>query len=177
MIRIGVISDTHFQDLGAGLEFFTDLCRGPFADVETILHAGDLVHPDLLACFDEKPVIGVRGNCDDAVSGLPERRILETAGFHIGLVHGYGSPDLIEENARASFAAEQIDVLVFGHSHYPCCRRQRDLLLFNPGSPTDRREAPFRSVGILELSDTVRGKIINLDSAGSTAADLYGVCS
>lgn len=48
------------------------------------------------------------------------------------------------------------DVVVFGHSHVPWNEPGVDRqLLFNPGSPTERRQQPHRSVGILELADGV----------------------
>ena len=45
-------------------------------------------------------------------------------------------------------------VVVFGHSHAPENRAGLDgQLLFNPGSPTDRRAQPHHTYGVLELDD------------------------
>ena len=166
-MKIGVISDTHIAELAAGLEFFRRLCSGPFAGVDVILHAGDIVHPDLLHCVTDKPIVGVRGNCDAADPALPEKRICEHSGYRIGLVHGWGGPAGLVANVIDAFAGEQLDAVVFGHSHYPLCRQEGDLLLFNPGSATDRRDAPFHSVGILTLTERLAGQIINLEVAGA----------
>jgi len=35
-------------------------------------------------------------------------------------------------------------------------------LFFNPGSPTDNRFAKYRSIGFLELGDTIEGTIVKL---------------
>jgi hypothetical protein len=44
------------------------------------------------------------------------------------------------------------DVVVFGHSHIPWNEGGIDgQLLFNPGSPTERRRQPQCTYGILEL--------------------------
>jgi predicted phosphodiesterase len=43
-------------------------------------------------------------------------------------------------------------VVVFGHSHIPVCDDDGDLLLLNPGSPTDRRRQPHFSMATLECS-------------------------
>ena len=42
-------------------------------------------------------------------------------------------------------------VVVFGHSHMPCNEWHDGRLLFNPGSPTERRREPLHSYGVLEL--------------------------
>ena len=44
-------------------------------------------------------------------------------------------------------------VVVFGHTHLPVCEDSDGLLLLNPGSPTERRRAPFRSFAELDLGD------------------------
>ncbi len=163
-MKLGVLSDTHFTSLADGLGFMQRLCDGPFAEVDLILHAGDIVHPDLFFCFDTKPVLAVRGNCDEAAPGLPMRRVEEFAGFRIGMTHGWGPQRGIVGQVLGSFADEPLDVLIFGHTHYPLCRYKDDLLLFNPGSAIDRRDAPYHSVGILELGARVDASIINLDT-------------
>lgn len=166
LIRIGVISDTHFSSLDEGLEFFDDLLVGVFADVELILHAGDVVHPELLASITDRPIVAVRGNCDAAAPDLPQQRIVSRGGYRIGMIHGWGGLSDLEPRVRAAFAGEALDVLVYGHSHFPVCRREGSLLLINPGSPTDRRQAPFHSVALLTLGRRVSGKIVNLDARG-----------
>ncbi len=176
-MKIGVISDTHFVDLATGLVFMDALCHGPFADVELILHAGDIVHPDLLSCFDAKPIVAVCGNCDEPSALLPEKRVLEAGGFRIGLVHGWGGPAGIVANVLSRFEGDKLDALVFGHSHYPLNRHNGDLLLFNPGSATDRRKAPYHSVGILEVNDSITGSIINIDELYEQFIDPEGVCA
>ena len=52
-IRIGVISDTHLPDSADAQAFLTDLIDNILEPVDMILHAGDLVAPDLLAAFAE----------------------------------------------------------------------------------------------------------------------------
>jgi len=117
----------------------------------------------------------VRGNCDEAAPDLPEKRIYEAAGFRIGLIHGWGGPDGIVSNVLSSFADVPLDALVFGHSHYPLCRQNGHVLLFNPGSATDRRAAPFHSVGILTLAEKLTGQIVNLDRAFKSMSKYDGV--
>jgi len=55
-------------------------------------------------------------------------------------------------------------VVVFGHSHIPVNEWHDGLLLFNPGSPTDRRRQPKHTMGLLRLVDgTIEGQIIPLE--------------
>jgi predicted phosphodiesterase len=49
-------------------------------------------------------------------------------------------------------------VVVFGHSHFPVDEPGQDgQILFNPGSATQRRRAPTRSLGRLAIGE---GKLI-----------------
>ena len=162
-MKIGVLSDTHVNSLDAGMVLARKLMSGPFADVDIIIHAGDHIHPDLDSCFYPLPWYGVRGNMDRAQDTLPDKRILSLADKKIGMVHGWGSPYGIETRVMDLFAGFSLDVLVFGHSHRPVCYKVGQVLLFNPGSPTDRRAAPYHTVGILDLGADVSGEIICID--------------
>lgn len=161
-MKIGVVSDTHFEYLDQGVHFFTELFTSVFADIDLMLHAGDIVHPDLLECLIDKPIMAVRGNCDEA--GLPMQRVVQAGNFRIGLIHGWGGRNDLEARVCGSFADEDIDGVVYGHSHVPLVKRSGGLLIMNPGSPTDKRQAPFHSVGLITVGRRLTGKIINLDA-------------
>lgn len=161
-MKIGVVSDTHFEYLEQGVDFFTQLFSSVFSDIDLLLHAGDTVHADLLDCLTEKPIVAVRGNCDAA--GLPTQRVVSAGDFRIGLIHGWGGLKDLESRVIDSFADEDIDGLVYGHSHFPLVKRAGGLLIMNPGSPTDKRQAPFHSVGMITVGRRLTGKIINLDA-------------
>lgn len=162
-MQIGVVSDTHFRSLRDGIVLFERLLEGPFAEAELILHAGDVGAPQILDGFLEVPLVAVRGNTDAANANLPEQRVLELAGFRIGLIHGWGPLAGLESRVLGELSAARLDCLIYGHSHYPMCRQRDGLLLFNPGSPTDRRSAPCHCVGVLELGQTLVGHILSLD--------------
>jgi len=164
LVRIGVVSDTHFEGVAAGLDFFTGLFDDVFAGIDLLLHAGDIVHADVLTAITGCPVLAVRGNCDAAADDLPNQRIVSCSGFRIGMIHGWGTTADIEHRVCSAFSGEHLDALIYGHSHFPVCRREGHLLLLNPGSPTDRRQSPFHSVGLLHLGQRLSGQIINLDS-------------
>jgi putative phosphoesterase len=164
MIRIGVLADTHLPDNREATAFLQALAARHFADTAMILHAGDVVAPGVLEALAPCPVYGVRGNMDPVMPGFPYKRVLEIDGVRIGLIHGWGPPAGLAGRVRAEFADTPLDCLVFGHSHVPLCQREGALLLFNPGSATDRRGQPSTSVGILEVAGgAIAGRIVWLD--------------
>jgi len=171
MPLIGVLSDTHIRDLQRGISFLSRLEERCFAEADIILHAGDMVNADILMAFGDRTVHAVRGNMDLPARGVPARKIIEVGGFRIGLIHGWGEPEGLEERVTREFDQERIDCLVYGHSHFPVCHRINGMLLFNPGSPTDRRHAPWHSVGILEVGKRIEGRIIPLDRCDESAVE------
>ncbi len=164
-IRIGVIADTHLAGRPEDHRFLAGLAARHFLGAAMILHAGDIVAPGLLSAFLPTPVYAVRGNMDPASGETPPKRVIHVGGLRIGLIHGWGAPAGIVERILPEFAATPLDCLVFGHTHMPCCQRLGDLLLFNPGSVTDRRRMAYESVGLLEIENgRIHGRIIPLDT-------------
>ena len=163
LIRIGVLSDTHLPDSADAYEFLENVVENVLAPVDMILHAGDLVAPELLDAFSAYPFHAVRGNMDPPVAGVPIKKVIDIEGFVVGLIHGWGPADGIEERIEGEFTNVTLDCLVYGHSHEPVCHWKDGVLYFNPGSATDRRGMPFHSVGLLEIDHEIRGKIFRLD--------------
>lgn len=157
-MKIGVLSDTH---LHAVTDWFRELVRRHFHDVDLILHAGDIVSGPVLAYLESLGVEAVCGNMDLAeVAGrLPNKKVITAGPFRIGLVHGYGAPRGLAELVRRQF--DQIDCLVFGHSHEPMNRRVGSELWFNPGSAC-YAGSQGRTLGILHITDRIEGEIIHL---------------
>lgn len=129
---------------------------------EHILHAGDVIDPALL---DElkafAPVTVVMGNCDamDIKEwGATDEAMIELGGVTVAMVHDSGYTQGRRERMRNRFPDAR--VVVFGHSHLPFNEDRDGLLLFNPGSPTWKRKAPFPSMGLLWIQDgEVEGEI------------------
>lgn len=152
-MRIGVISDTHIPSRAAGIPAKVfEVWDG----VETVLHAGDLTIPGVLeelGCV--APVCGVLGNCDDRQLGriLPARVVVELGGVRIGMVHDSGPSRGRRPRLRRAFP--DCRVVVFGHSHQPLIEDDGDLLLLNPGSACDPRQAKAPTVALLEVAEGV----------------------
>lgn len=149
---LGVLSDTHMPRRARELPpQVLDAFRG----VDLILHAGDLNDLEMLNPLRQlAEVRAVVGNTDPWSVGqvLPERLEFEAAGVRIGLVHGHlGHGRTTPERASSWFPSAR--VVVFGHSHLPLIESREGALLLNPGSPTDRRQAPTCSCARLYLEE------------------------
>jgi putative phosphoesterase len=126
---------------------------------DVILHAGDVVDQDLLHTLSSiAPTYAVLGNNDHGLeSVLPGTRRLDLAGVPIAMIHDSGARDGRPSRLRRKFP--DAEVVVFGHSHIPYNQIGLDgQLLFNPGSPTERRRQLHHTAGILDLDD---GKVID----------------
>jgi uncharacterized protein len=177
-MKVGVISDTHLADSGVRKiatkiiqkvsvdnETLKVMLEHHFKGVSVILHAGDLVNLSVTAMLESfGKVYAVAGNMDpsEVRAKLPEKLVVELGKFRIGLIHGWGSPNGLSQKVRAQFAGEKLDCVVFGHSHSPYDQVEDGVLMFNPGSPTDRRFAPRRTIGILHLEDKIWGEHIEM---------------
>ena len=140
-IRVGLISDTHgVLDVRVLAAFEA---AGPLA---AIVHAGDIGPTPQIVWELEAlaPVTAVEGNCDPHFPGLPLDIVALTtvAGVRILAVHDFTDLGPIPEG---------VDVVVRGHSHVPSVQQHGKVLVVNPGSASQRRRQPSRSVGILEL--------------------------
>lgn len=149
-MRIGVLSDTHMVSGKRLPSQVWETLNG----VDLILHAGDLTSADFLEDLKRlAPVRAVKGNCDGPEILLPERDIVSCDGINIGLIHGHGGRrGNTPERAYLAFAGENVQVVVFGHSHSPYLKEENGVLLFNPGSPTAKRREPQFSFGLLVIN-------------------------
>lgn len=120
---------------------------------DLILHAGDLcrafVLDELAAFAPVRAVLGNNDTIDVAEWGAPETLDLDLEGLRVGVVHDAGPANGRLPRMRRRFPAA--DLVVFGHSHIPLDLAGDGLRIFNPGSPTDRRRQPNRTVGLLRV--------------------------
>lgn len=145
---IAVIADTHMPK---GARRLPDRCVELVREAEAVIHVGDFFAASVLAEIEAlcPRVHAVRGNVDEPAlrARLPERAELVAGGQRIGLVHDAGPAKGRMARMRAAFP--DAAAVVFGHSHLPLHERDEGFQIFNPGSPTERRRAPQRSMGLL----------------------------
>ncbi|MBQ5947240.1 metallophosphoesterase family protein [Massilia sp. ST3] len=151
-MRVGLISDTHGLLRPQALDFLRGSAH--------ILHAGDIVGPEILERLGElAPVSAVRGNNDLGAwaAGLPHALRLELGGVGVYMIHDLKELDIDP-------VAAGVRVVVAGHSHKPS-RVERDGVLYvNPGSAGRRRFTLPISVGELFIEGgDVRVRLVTLD--------------
>jgi putative phosphoesterase len=154
-MKIGVIADTHMPRRAK--QFPEALIKG-LQGVDMILHAGDWQTIEVYEALKRiAPVDGVAGNVDgeDIVRRFGRKKILTFGGFNVGITHGDGTRKTTEKRVREVFQDHNVDLIIFGHSHIPLHKKEKDLILFNPGSPTDKRRQPQYSFGIVTIDDDI----------------------
>ena len=138
MHKIGVISDTH------------GLLRPEVAEAlrscEVILHGGDINSAKILDELNGiAPTYAVRGNNDkEWAKGLPETVTVELYGMHIFMVHN---------KKHIPKTIDNIDIVVYGHSHKYEEKYTDGILMLNPGSCGPRRFAQPITYAVLEVGD------------------------
>jgi putative phosphoesterase len=148
--RVVVLADTHLRaDRPRRLP---DILWTAIEGSDLVLHAGDVIDQSLLHALRERNVDyhAVLGNNDRALRDvLPDRLELAIDAVPLAMVHDSGATKGRAARMRKWFPDAR--VVVFGHSHAPCNEWHDGRLLFNPGSPTERRRQPCHTFGVLEL--------------------------
>ena len=160
-MKVGVFSDSHVYELAALPRKAVNLLAG----MDLMVHVGDYIGKSLL---DELRSFGnfrgVYGNMDpfNVREELPENIVLELKGFKVGVTHPSegGSPFGLENRVGRKF--EQVDAIIFGHTHSPKNEVINGILYFNPGSITGKFPARHKTFGVLEIDKEMKGKIVKL---------------
>lgn len=140
-MKIGVLSDTH--------GYFDPALPDLFAEVEHILHAGDIGSLRIIQELEQiAPVTAVLGNNDF----LPEFR--ETEVVDLGparfLLHHIVNPHAPDPSLARRLEREQPRAVIFGHTHKPFCESIAGRLFLNPGYAGRKRFQLARSVALVE---------------------------
>jgi putative phosphoesterase len=151
-LRIAVISDTHVESLS---HIPTPILM-KLAEADLIVHAGDFTEGVVL---EELQTLGevkaVCGNMDSSELKrmLPSKELFTVNGKRIGLIHGSEGPWEIAKRIRSVF--DDVDIIIYGHSHESYNKVIQGSLLFNPG--------PARySYGLLTIKEGVKAEIIRV---------------
>lgn len=152
MITVGVIADTH----GLLRPQAVEALQGS----DLIIHAGDIGADDILERLSGiAELVAIRGNIDKAswAQELPNTNIIELAGKRIYVLHNLKELDFDP-------VAEQIDVVVSGHSHKPKILEENGVLYLNPGSAGPRRFSLPVAIAKLYVNDHgVKTQVHELD--------------
>ncbi|WP_455646194.1 metallophosphoesterase [Methanosphaera sp.] len=165
---IGVISDTHIPFRSYEIP---KIVFDVFSDVDMILHAGDIESLSVIESLEKiAPVTAVHGNCDPNL-GLNESEVMQIEDLKVGLIHGVVYPK--GDTQQLYYKAKElgVDVLISGHTHQAMVEQINDVLLLNPGSPTQPRLTD-PTVMLLEIEKSeVKADIIKVGRPTCKALD------
>lgn len=162
-MKIGILADTHIPERADQLP--PEIAKG-LKGVEMIIHAGDITDLKVLEALKKicPDIRAVYGNMDpdNVRQRLPEKLLINAGRYKIGVMHGYGHPGKLTEMMGEAFKNDNVDLIIFGHSHAPLNERIGSTLFFNPGSATDKIFAPYNSYGIIEINDKIHARIVKI---------------
>jgi uncharacterized protein len=162
-VRLAIIADTH---LPRGTRTLPAECLRRLTVSDLILHAGD--HCSVASLEQLRalgpPVEAVHGNADEPElrSTLPRSHVVCIGGISIGMTHIAGPAAGRVDRLISEFPT--CAAIVYGHTHAPHVNQVGDVWILNPGSPTERRRGPVRSMIELtiEAGSLIRPKLIPL---------------
>ncbi len=145
-MKIAVISDLHYptklysfpNELGALTKYDLVIGLGDYVDMDII---------DFIRSVSKKAFF-VAGNMDEQYikSEYPSKITLKIYNFKIGVIHGYGPPNNLAKKLLNEF--ENIDLLLYGHTHIEDNRRINGIQVFNPGAFCETH-----SIGVLDIGE------------------------
>lgn len=148
-MRVLIISDSH------GRNDYVKRAIMQSGEIDAFIHLGD-VEADVeeLKDFAHCPSYIVAGNNDVGV-GLPGTLTINLGGKKILLTHGHRHGVNYDLKRLGLFGTmNQMDIVMYGHTHYPYLDRGDDIILLNPGSITyPRQEGKARTFMIMEIDE------------------------
>lgn len=156
------IADTHIETLEE-LVWLQHVLMPYVSEVDIIMHAGDSIIPEVIDHLANlRPTHAVYGDRDRPPMrwSMHMTEVVEMDKFRIGLTH---APHGMEELAELmGHVFSGVDAIVFGHTHQPFVGRLDEVLLVNPGSPTQEDATPRNSIAILETNHELSARVIDV---------------
>lgn len=138
MKKIALLSDTH--------NVLREEVLSNIEDCDYILHAGDVNNQEVLKALQSiAPTIIVRGNTDTNLEHLPTNATITIEGITIYITH---------KKVDIPQKLENIQIVMYGHSHKYESYFQNDMQYINPGSCGRRRFSLPLTMAYLYIDDT-----------------------
>ena len=164
-VKITILGDTHIKS-------FEELPKDILGEIEQsewVIHVGDYTSIQVISGLIKLKGArfrGVYGNADpmQVRDRLESRDILTIKGKKIGITHpaSGGPEENLETKVFTDFEKEDLDVLIYGHTHESKIIRKNNLLLINPGKgylETNFFGPPTTVVILMIDDDKVQGTI------------------
>jgi len=163
-VKITIIGDTHVKSIN---ELPNEMIK-EIRESDWVIHVGDYTFVDVLnGLIDLKGdhFKGVYGNADpkQVWDKVPIKDVIEIEGKRIGITHpaSGGSHENIENRVLAEFQNDNVDIIIFGHTHDPLIRYKENLIIINPGKGYLEKDyyGPSTTIAKLEINDDIRTSI------------------
>lgn len=157
MIKVGIISDSHKRS-DVALEAIDILKK---ENVDILLHAGDIVELDTLKNMRNShlPYVAIFGNNDEKLKKYSdefwiydEPHKFKFKNITFNLMH------------YPMYLAKDVDVNIYGHTHYFTAFSTQNILYINPGEICARKK-PIHEFALLECDNEKRFKIFKFQKA------------
>jgi hypothetical protein len=160
-MKIVVLSDSHTDSIDHIPKRIVDELSG----ADLVVHAGDYTGTKLLEELRRPGNFrGVHGNMDppEIKQELPALETVVIGDRRIGICHPAegGSPFGIEGRIGTRF--QDVDAIIFGHTHRTKNERKGGILYFNPGSATGTFPATVKTFGTITVGKEINGEIVRV---------------
>ena len=168
-VKIIIVGDTHAR-------FFKELPNEMIDEIQEadrVIHVGDYMSKDVLDGFIEikgQAFEGVYGNADPQAirNKVPAKKIIEISGKRIGITHpAIGGPsEISKKRVLATFKEDNVDIIVYGHTHDSEIDKRDNLLMINPGKGylEENSFGPPTSIVLLTIGEKVKVKILEINA-------------
>lgn len=154
-MRIAVISDTH------GINKYIIEALVSIEKLDMLIHLGDYVDDgEKISKILGIPITIVKGN-GDPHSNYNENELIEVKGKKIFLTHGHRD-NVVRNLDTLYYKALEMgaDIALFGHTHVPVNIVYDDIIIMNPGSPSQPRGDSFtRTFGLIDIGEKINTEI------------------
>lgn len=160
-MKIVVIADTHARSLDELPEQIADACKKS----DLIVHCGDYTSKRFLNELKKLGEFkGVYGNMDvdEVRKELQEKIVFEIKGVKIGVIHGWGAPFGLEDRVKKVFENKKVDLILYGHSHFPHHAIKESIYFLNPGTATGSFPSFGKSYGLVTIDKKIKCEIVKI---------------
>jgi putative phosphoesterase len=161
MKKVLVMSDTH------GDTTLAEKVLKKHCDVNMVIHLGDYFRDadKLHELYPSVKFEYVHGNSDFMIGDVPGEKLIEIEGQRILLTHGHRySVNWGVEKLKTKASSDNIQLLLYGHTHISQVIHENGYMIMNPGSISDPRGGDDESYAIVYIDN---GKIdVELMTAG-----------
>lgn len=168
MTKILIVGDTHISDFKDIPNRIIKYCE----DADWVIHVGDYVTKNILEGFQNLKKAhfkGVYGNADNLAvkNSLMAKEIIEISKIRIGIIHPHfgGSNSFLDRRILKSFMYDNVQVILFGHTHDPTIFIKNEILLINPGKGYQDLNSlnPDATIALLKIKNHISVQILPID--------------